>query len=195
MSNVGLVKRRRRLKSNVHFTETVQQIYKMHKENTNQTNTVCRLCRMSTIHQKPAYFLDLTLNQPSQARVFGTEKQTNKKKKRLPFLLRKKKKFTIFRLKATNVCLFLFFLFKSSQTLRMVLHIKMKLSHFFLPLMAISFLRLSKVSRGKKEKVIPTFQSGSFVFLCRGRRESFFFFFVGMRSHFVSSSLWLRRFC
>lgn len=71
----------------------------------------------------------------------------------------------------------------------------MKLSHFFSPLMAISFLRLSKVSRGKKEKVIPTFQSGSFVFLCRGRRESFFFFFVGMRSHFVSSSLWLRRFC
>lgn len=53
----------------------------MHKENTNQTNTVCRLCRMSTIHQKPAYFLDLTLNQSSQARVFGTEKQTNKQKK------------------------------------------------------------------------------------------------------------------
>lgn len=66
----------------------------------------------------------------------------------------------------------------------MVLHIKMKLSHFFFPLMAISFLRLSKVSRGKKEKVIPTFQSGSFVFSLQGETREFFLLFRGEEKPF-----------
>lgn len=68
----------------------------------------------------------------------------------------------------------------------MVLHKKMKRVTFFFPLMAISFLRLSKVSRKK----FLSFSLELGFFSLQGDVRVF----LGTRSHFLSTSLWLPRF-
>lgn len=76
-------------------------------------------------------------------------------------------------------------MFKSSLSLRMVLHKKMK-RLTFLP----SHGNLLPETEQGKPKKVPKFQSGGFFFFSAGGRESF----LGTRSHFVSTSLWLPRF-
>lgn len=91
-------------------------------------------------HQKTSIFLDF-LHFDTESTVLS-ERSAQKTYRKGFFAEDKEKKFTIFRLKSDQC-------FKSSLSLRMILHYKDEVSHFFFPLMAISFLRLSKVSRKK----------------------------------------------
>lgn len=135
----------------------------MHKGNTNQTNTVCRPCRLSTNIEKTSIFLDfllfdLTLNQPPggasvrhEKKPTGAEEKTKNKKK--------KEKFTIFRLKATNVFR------SSSSSLRAALHIKMKRLTLFCSSPSRGLVSLPETEQGRAERdflQVPGWRLGLF---------------------------------